>query len=109
MGRVDSVQAFKYGITSSDKIVTKNDILNFVKYNLGSKAKRVTLEPGVQMDSSSQRGFFKTLDLMVEPSAQHGLERNEWDELLDQTLVKLIARSTIQVKYRIKLQLGSMA
>lgn len=103
LSRVDSVQAFKYGITTSEKIVTKNDILNFVRYNLGTKVKRVSLRPGVQMDTSLQRGFYKTLDIHVEADSQHGLRKEEWDELIEQTLTKLAVRSTIQANYRIKL------
>lgn len=103
LGRIDSVQAFKYGITTSEKIVTKNDILNFVQYHLGTKVKRVSLKQGVQMDSSLHRGFYKTLDIHIEPDKSHGLKKEEWDELLEQTLSKLSVRSTIHINYRIKL------
>lgn len=101
LGRNERVQAFKYGITTADRIVTKNDIINFIRFELGSKVKHIELKSGLVMDNSLQRGFYKTIDIHIEPEVQHGLRNDEWQELINQTLPKLITRSTMDLNFRI--------
>lgn len=103
LNRAESVQAFKYGITTADRVVSKNDIINFIRYELGIKVLRVELRNGVVMDDSVHKGFYKTIDIYIEPNATHGLREEEWNELSNQTLTKLKSRSIMEYNYRILL------
>lgn len=102
--RTESVDAFKYGLITADKIVTKNDIISFMKYELGEKLKRVEITNGVARSSSIQQALIKTVDITIEPDKNASLNSDEWSDLSDQLLSKLKVRSTLDQNYRIFIQ-----
>jgi len=97
------VQAYKYGLTTADRIVTKADVINFCKYELGKSVQNIIMAKGLVRDSKPGSGFVKTTDVLIQPSAQAKLSAVEWDELLELTLSKLKLRSTMNVHYRMML------
>lgn len=101
LNRRDSLQAFKYNVTTGDRIVSKNDIINFIRMELGQVAKRIEIKSGVVMDPDPRKGFKKTTDIYVEPDSAFDLENSEWKILLDQVLNKLQVRSSMEVQYRL--------
>lgn len=98
------VQAYKYGLTTADRIITKADVINFCRYELGNKLKNVTLTKGIIMDNKPNAGFIKTTDIIIEPAEEANLNVQDWDELLHLTLAKLTLRSTMNIHYRMLLQ-----
>jgi hypothetical protein len=107
LNNANSVQAYKYGLTTADRIVTKADIVNFCKYELGDKIRGVQIAKGLVLDTKPSIGFVKTTDVIVEPSDRLKLSAQEWQELLDLTLAKLKLRSTMNIHYRLLLKPGS--
>lgn len=104
LNRRDSLQAFKYNVTTGDRIVSKNDIINFIKLELGQVVKRIEIKSGVMMDADPRKGFQKTTDIYVEPDGSFDLETSEWNELLEQVMSKLQVRSSMEVHYRLLLK-----
>ncbi|SDE49006.1 type VI secretion system baseplate subunit TssF [Pedobacter soli] len=98
------VQAYKYGLTTADRIITKADVINFCRYELGDKLKSVTLAKGIVMDNKPNAGFIKTTDIIIEPADQANLNVQDWDELLHLTQAKLTLRSTMNIHYRMLLK-----
>lgn len=98
------VQAYKYGLTTADRIITKADVINFCRYELGDKLKSVTLAKGIVMDNKPNAGFIKTTDIIIEPADQANLNVQDWEELLHLTQAKLTLRSTMNVHYRMLLK-----
>jgi len=104
--RLDStnrVQAYKYGLTTGDRIVTKSDIVNFCFYELGNKIKGVDIRKGLMPAQNPKAGFVKTTDIMITPSAQNGLNTDEWNSILALTKSKLENRSIMNIHYRLLL------
>lgn len=104
LNATNSVQAYKYGLTTADRIITKADVINFCRYELGNKLKGVTLAKGIIMDNKPNAGFIKTTDIIIEPADNLQLSTQDWDELLSLTLAKLKLRSTMNVHYRLMLK-----
>lgn len=104
LNATNSVQAYKYGLTTADRIITKADVINFCRYELGNKLKAVTLAKGIIMDNKPNAGFIKTTDIIIEPADNLQLSTQDWDELLSLTLAKLKLRSTMNVHYRLMLK-----
>ncbi len=98
------VQAYKYGLTTADRIITKADVVNFCKYELGQNLNGVTLAKGIMMDNRPNAGFIKTTDIIIEPAENVKLTTQDWEELLSLTLAKLKLRSTMNVHYRMLLK-----
>ncbi|WP_316804315.1 type VI secretion system baseplate subunit TssF [Pedobacter nototheniae] len=104
LNAVNRVQAYKYGLTTGDKVITKADVINFCKFELGDNVKNIILAKGLVMDSKPNSGFIKTTDIIIDPAEGSKLSRQDWDELLALTLSKLKLRSIMNVHYRIQLK-----
>lgn len=98
------VQAYKYGLTTADRIITKADVINFCRYELGQKLNGITLAKGIMMDNKPNAGFIKTTDIIIEPAENQKLTTQDWEELLSLTLSKLKLRSTMNIHYRMLLK-----
>jgi hypothetical protein len=98
------VQAYKYGLTTADRIITKADVINFCRYELGQKLAGVTLAKGIMMDNKPNAGFIKTIDIIIEPAENQKLTIQDWEELLSLTLAKLKLRSAMNIHYRMMLK-----
>jgi len=104
LNATNRVQAYKYGLTTADRIITKADVINFCRYELGQKLKGITLAKGIVMDNKPNAGFIKTTDIIIEPADNLKLTVQDWEELLGLTLAKLNLRSTMNVHYRLLLK-----
>lgn len=104
LNATNRVQAYKYGLTTADRIITKADVINFCRYELGHKLKGITLAKGVILDNKPGSGFIKTTDVLIEPAENLKLNAQDWEELLSLTLAKLNLRSTMNIHYRILLK-----
>ncbi|QNN41944.1 type VI secretion system baseplate subunit TssF [Pedobacter roseus] len=104
LNATNRVQAYKYGLTTADRIITKADVINFCRYELGNKLKSISLAKGLIMDNKPNAGFIKTTDILIEPADNLKLDAQDWEELLSLTLAKLNLRSTMNVHYRLMLK-----
>ncbi|MEZ2336858.1 hypothetical protein AB6735_14545 [Mucilaginibacter sp. RCC_168] len=101
LGAAERIQAYKYGLTTKDRIVTQADLTNFCQYELGSKLKSVRIAKGVSISSNPKEGFKKTTDIYLKPQEGSKLSTNEWDTLLSLLQSKLESRSIINYNYRL--------
>jgi len=97
------VQAFKYGLTSGDRVVTRADIVNFCFYELGDNISAVAIKKGLQNSGSVNEGFIKTTDIIITAAADNRLSPDEWESVLGTTRSKLQIRSVMNVHYRLML------
>ncbi|MGN8070338.1 type VI secretion system baseplate subunit TssF [Mucilaginibacter sp. SG564] len=101
LGAAERIQAYKYGLTTKDRIVTQADLTSFCQYELGSKLKSVRIAKGVSISSNPKEGFKKTTDIYLKPHEGSKLSTNEWDTLLSLLQSKLESRSIINYNYRL--------
>lgn len=97
------VQAYKYGLTTGNRLVTQSDIINFCFYELGNKIKTVNIRKGLMATPNPKEGFIKTTDILITPSQQNELSQEEWKSMLEITKSKLENRSTMNLHYRLLL------
>ncbi|WP_374948626.1 hypothetical protein [Mucilaginibacter sp.] len=103
LGASERIQAYKYGLTTKDRIVTQADLVSFCHFELGNKITDVKISKGVAVSSNPKEGFKKTIDIYVKPAVAVRLSESEWDTLLSLLLSKLENRSVINSNYRIYL------
>jgi len=103
LNAANRVQAFKYGLTTGDRIVTQSDVVNFCHYELGNKIKAVKLARGLMVAKNPKEGFIKTTDIMITPANQFDLTKDEWESILALTQSKLESRSIMNIHYRLLL------
>jgi hypothetical protein len=100
----ERLNAFRYGIMTRDRIITKEDIRNFCIYELGNRIQKVNIERGFEVSGSSKEAFTRTINVILIPYETEALESKEWQVLCEQLQSKLRARSGMSNDYRIVLQ-----
>jgi len=101
LGASERIQAYKYGLTTKDRIVTRADLSSFCYYELGNKVEEVKISTGVSISSNPKEGLKKTTDIYIKPTKNAGLSVDEWDTLLALLQSKLESRSIINSTYRL--------
>ena len=101
LGATERVQAYKYGLTTKDRIVTQADLISFCYYELGNKVTDVKIGKGLVVSSNPKEGFKKTVDVFLKPADEVKLSTEEWNTLLTLLESKLISRSVINSNYRL--------
>ncbi|MEN0055473.1 MAG: hypothetical protein AAGC65_17485 [Mucilaginibacter sp.] len=100
LNATNRVRAYKYGLTTGDRIVTQADIVNFCFWELGSNISDVKISKGLMNSSNPKEGFIKTVDIIITPAQQSELKPQEWLPVLELTRSKLETRSTMNLNYR---------
>jgi hypothetical protein len=101
LGATERIQAYKYGLTTKDRIVTQADLISFCYYELGNKVTDVKIDKGLMVSSNPKEGFKKTVDVYLKPADEVKLSAEEWDTLLTLLESKLTSRSVINSNYRL--------
>ena len=101
LGASERIQAYKYGLTTKDRIVTQADLVSFCYYELGNKVTDVKIDKGLMVSSNPKEGFKKTVDVYLKPADEVKLSKEEWDTLLTLLESKLTSRSVINSNYRL--------
>ena len=99
----ERLNAFRYGIMTRNRIITKEDIRNFCFYELGDRINEVNVERGFEMSPHPQQSFKRTIDVILIPAEKENLDNAQWQILFDQLKSKLQIRSGISNNYRILL------
>lgn len=101
LGASERTQAYKYGLTTKDRIVTQADLVSFCHYELGNKITDVKIGKGLVVSSNPKEGFKKTIDIFLKPANNTRLSTEDWDTLLGLLHSKLSSRSVINSNYRL--------
>lgn len=101
LGATERIQAYKYGLTTKDRIVTQADLISFCYYELGNKITDVNIGKGVVVSQNPKEGFQKTIDIYLKPVDNLRLSAEEWDMLLELLKSKLVSRSVLNSHYRL--------
>lgn len=101
----EKINAFRYGIMTRNRIITKEDIRNFCFYELGNRIREVNIERGIEMSMHSHEAFKRTINITLTPVKVEALDNAEWQSLCGQLKHKLTARSGMSNDYRILVNL----
>ncbi|GGH01392.1 type VI secretion system baseplate subunit TssF [Mucilaginibacter phyllosphaerae] len=101
LGATERIQAYKYGLTTKDRIVTQADLVSYCFYELGNKITNVKIGKGLMVSANPKEGFTKTVDIFLEPAPNLQLATDDWDTLLTLLKSKITSRSVINANYRL--------
>ncbi len=99
----ERLNAFRYGLITRNRIITKEDIRNFCYHELGNRISKITIQKGFEMSPLPNQGFVRTIDVIITPLQEGKLSRESWEVLLDQLRSKLQTRSGMSNHYRLLL------
>ena len=97
----DIILAYKYALTSRDKIISAEDVKNYCKMMLGSELKTVTVRRGTMISDKPREGFIRTVDVELTPHNYTFYGRKYWDNLADVLKNNIRAKAIDGVEYRV--------
>ncbi len=100
----ERVNAFRYGLMTRNRIVTRDDIRNFCFYELGNRLQKVTIEKGFEISPLLQQGFRRTIDVEITLKKNETPDPNERQLLAEQLYSKLKSRSGMSNNYRVMIK-----
>lgn len=96
--------AFRYGLMTRNRLITKEDIRNFCFFELGNRIQKVDIERGAEVMPGTRDSFRRTINVVLTPYESEALESKEWQVLCEQLQSKLHTRSGMSNNYRILLR-----
>lgn len=99
----ERITAFRYGLISRDRIVTREDIIAFCLHELGSNIKQVSVKKGLELSNDPRAGYRRTIDVILKPETDK-IAAEEWQTICHQLEAKLKIRSGMSNYYRIMIQ-----
>ena len=100
----ERLNAFRYGIMTRNRIITKEDIRNLCFYELGDRIQKVTIERGFEISAHTKEAFVRTINVVLTPTEKETLNSKEWQVLCEQVQSKLQSRSGVSNDYKVVLQ-----
>ena len=97
----ERVKAFRYGLMTRNRIVTKEDIRNLCFYELGDRISKVDIERGFEMSTHPKQSFLRTIDITITASHKERLNMETWNVLFDHLKAKLSSKSGMSSHYRL--------
>ncbi len=79
MNEIEKLHAYKYTLMTRNRIVTEEDIKAACFAELGDRITEVNIKKGVQKDLTVNKGFVRTLDVIIKPSPFY--KEGNWVEL----------------------------
>ncbi len=74
---MESVLAFKSALLSRDRLITQEDIKAFCHFQLGARVNKIDIEKGVMIHPDQQKGFMKTIDVLID------INRKEYEDMME--------------------------
>ena len=74
----DAIQAYKYALTTRDKIISKEDVKNYCKMVLQDQCKEVFITKGIKVSNHPKEGFVRTVNISIIVSNYEDLSLQYW-------------------------------
>jgi hypothetical protein len=97
----DKLAALRYGMLTRDRIVSKADVVLFIKNALAGLIVDVEVRNGVAISSSPKKGLVRTTDIFLTAAQGSGLSQESWQTMLLGLEESLNQRSVHSVEYRL--------
>ncbi len=97
----DTILAYKYALTTRDKIISAEDVKNYCKMMLNNELKKVTVRRGTMISDKPREGFIRTVDIEITPLNYSFYGRKYWDNLAEILKNNITAKAIDGVEYRV--------
>lgn len=99
----DSIQAFRYALTTRDKIVSVEDVKNFCKMHLRTQLKNISVKRGTIVSNKPKEGFVRTVNVEIVPMEYDFYGKQYWDSYASKLQEEISNRAVDGVIYQVKI------
>jgi len=97
----DSIQAYKYALTTRDKIISLEDVKNYVRMVLKDELKDVRVKRGTMISNKPKEGFVRTVEVEVIPQNYSFYGRMYWENMANILRNQIISKAIDGIEYRV--------
>ena len=98
----DAIQAYKYALTTRDKIISREDIKNYCKMVLEEHCKEVRISKGIQVSDKPKEGFSRTINIEIVVDNYESFNAHYWVDYARNFKRQLINRAIDGIEYIIQ-------
>ncbi len=98
----DSIQAYKYALTTRDKIISLEDVKNYCRMVLKDELKEVRVTRGTMISNKPKEGFIRTVEVEIVPQNYSFYGRSYWENMANVLRNQIISKAIDGIEYRIK-------
>lgn len=107
MNETEKLHAYKYSLLTRSRIVTEEDIKAACFAELGSKIEGVVIKKGFKKDLASQKGFVRTLDVVLTPAEE--FKEIDWNAACSELQSFLERKKMFLISIQVYTQTGEEA
>lgn len=98
----DSIQAYKYALTTRDKIISLEDVKNFCRMVLKEELKEVRVRRGTMISNKPKEGFIRTVEVEIIPNNYSFYGRVYWENMANILRNQIILKAIDGIEYLVK-------
>ena len=98
----DSIQAYKYALTTRDKIISIEDVKNYCRMILKDELKEVRVNRGTMISTKPKEGFVRTVDIEVIPNNYSFYGRMYWENMANMLRNQIVLKAIDGVEYSVR-------
>nr|WP_314491284.1 type VI secretion system baseplate subunit TssF [uncultured Chryseobacterium sp.] len=95
----DSIQAYKYALTTRDKIISLEDVKNYCRMILKDELKDVRVRRGTMISNKPKEGFVRTVEVEIIPQNYSFYGRVYWENMANIIRNQIIAKAIDGIEY----------
>jgi hypothetical protein len=98
----DAIQAYKYALTTRDKIITMEDVKNFCRFTIKEEIKSIEVKRGIAISNKPKEGFIRTIEIEIVPQHYGYYGENYWKNYSIELKKQIEMRAIDGIEYIIK-------
>lgn len=98
----DSIQAYKYALTTRDKIISLEDVKNYCRMVLKDEMKDVRVKRGTMISNKPKEGFIRTVEVEIVPNNYSFYGRMYWENMANILRNQIVSKAIDGIEYLVK-------
>ncbi|WP_343658560.1 type VI secretion system baseplate subunit TssF [Chryseobacterium sp.] len=99
----DSIQAYKYALTTRDKIISLEDVKNYCRMILKDEVREVRVRRGTMISNKPKEGFVRTVEVEIVPQNYSFYGRAYWENMANIIRNQIIAKAIDGIEYVVRI------
>ncbi|WP_027385371.1 type VI secretion system baseplate subunit TssF [Chryseobacterium gregarium] len=99
----DSIQAYKYALTTRDKIISLEDVKNYCRMVMKDELKEVRVKRGTMISNKPKEGFIRTVEVEIIPQNYTFYGRVYWENMANILRNQIISKAIDGIEYLVKI------
>lgn len=100
----NAIQAYKYALTTRDKLISIEDIKSYCRLVLKNEIKSLEVKRGTIISSKPKEGFIRTIEIEIIPNAYDYLGKKYWDSFSVTLKHQIMLRGIDGIEYIVRIK-----